>query len=424
MRDRVGGTAAAQVCPNDDIFESNALPQLPIGATNGLTLGTGVGDEDNWEYLIGPGDAVVMDILFSHASGNIDAALVTESWSLIAASQSTTDNEQFTYTNSTSLPVVLILVVGHSLAPIPSCQEYSLLVTPTLHACSIATEDPHEPNDDCAQAIPLAPGLHTDLVVFKGTSDDFWTVSVQDGESLSVWVLHSTSNGQDVDCYLYDSSTLGSTCGDKATFLERGFTATDNEEMSWTNDTGSTRIYYVQVNVWDNVSVPNCGEYDLSITVQPAGLLGTPLCFGDGSSGACPCGNESAVGAGEGCESSLGVGSILTANGTLSVAADDLAFTVTQARPNQPGMLVQGALLMQVPFKDGVLCTGNPTERIGVVFTDAAGSGTTAASIATEGSVAPGDIRWYQMWSRDPGGVSPCGAGSNFSNGMQVTFTP
>ncbi|MCA8980919.1 MAG: hypothetical protein H6831_06610 [Planctomycetes bacterium] len=147
---------------------------------------------------------------------------------------------------------------------------------------------------------------------------------------------------------------------------------------------------------------------------------GVPLCFGDGTGAACPCLNFG--GAGEGCANSTGVGAILESAGSSIVAVDDLQLTVTQARPNTTGIFIQGTTQIALPFKDGILCTGNPTERLEVVQLDGTGAAGTTNSIVTGGAVAPGDSRVYQLWYRDPA-LSPCGTGSNLSSALLVQWS-
>lgn len=157
------------------------------------------------------------------------------------------------------------------------------------------------------------------------------------------------------------------------------------------------------------------------------GTIPFEFCAGDGRADSltaavpCPCSNESLVGASEGCANSQGHGAYLTVSGSYTVAGSDTVFTAHQARPNQPGMLVQGFMPQKLPFKDGLLCMGNPTERIEVVFTDANGRAETSSDIAAEGLVVPGDFRGYQLWYRDPA-ISICGTGSNFSQAIVIPW--
>lgn len=145
----------------------------------------------------------------------------------------------------------------------------------------------------------------------------------------------------------------------------------------------------------------------------------TRFCVGDDAL-TCPCANPGPRGGG--CASSTGLGAWLSASGSNVVANDDLIVSVSIARPGQPGMLIQGESGTSLPFKDGVLCAGSPTERLEVLQLNADGIAVTTSSIVTAGDVAPGDTRYYQVWYRDPGGVSPCGTGSNLTNGLIVDW--
>ena len=184
--------------------------------------------------------------------------------------------------------------------------------------------------------------------------------------------------------------------------------------------------YHSATGEWNDLAdLPAVGYWGPCYGVVEVGAGGNSICAGDGTwdNGAgpvgCPCGNN-ASSPSEGCLNSQGHGARIQLSGTVLVANDDLVVSVDQARPNQPAMLVQGENLIAVPFKDGLLCMGNPTERVEVVFLDAAGAGSTSGSIVTNGNIPGGGVtRYYQFWYRDPS-LSPCGTGSNFSAGVTV----
>jgi len=402
----------------DDGLEDNDSCATAVALASGAQTGlfTSISDEDYYLVTVPASEILTVDTTYS-GSTDVDLELFDDlaCTNQVDFSFSFGGNGQVEWANASAAPVTVVLRVAPD-AGTGSCNNYDLNVATAPDPClDPLADDSFEDNDDCASAVPMGDGLYPGLFVSKADSD-FYEVSVADLDTLTVNLFFATATA-DVDVYLYDDPIA---CGDLTSYLVRGFTGSDDETISWTNSTGGTQTYYVQVVVWASSS-GECNNYDMEI-IGSGGSFATPMCFGDGSSVACPCANESALGAGEGCNSSLGYGGILTASGSASVANDDIAFTITQGRPNQPSMLVQGSSLIGTAFKDGVLCTGTPTERVEVVFLDANGEGTTVSSIVTNGNVTPGDTRYYQQWFRDPGGVSPCGTGSNFTNGLTVIY--
>ncbi|MCA8979465.1 MAG: hypothetical protein KDC14_05530 [Planctomycetes bacterium] len=406
----------------DDSFEPNdscgAAVALAAGTHTGLFASTG--SEDYYTINVPAAEILTVDVTYaSGVNADIDLELFDDlaCTNQVDFSFSFGGTGQVEWANATGAAATIVMRAAPD-ALTGTCNNYDLNVVTAPDPClDPLADDSFEDNDDCANAVSMGDGTYPGLFVSKA-DHDYYEVTVADGDTLFVDLAftHATA---DVDVYIYDDLVA---CGDLTSYLVRGFSASDNENISWTNTTGASQTYYVQVVVYVN-SGGECNNYDMTLT-GTGGSFATPMCLGDGSGTPCPCANESTLGAGEGCKSSLGFGAILTASGSASVGADDIAFTLTQGRANQPSMLVQGSTLIAVPFKDGVLCMGNPTERVEVVFLDANGEGTTVGSVVTNGNVLPGSTLYYQQWYRDPGGVSPCGTGSNFSNGLTVVYLP
>lgn len=154
--------------------------------------------------------------------------------------------------------------------------------------------------------------------------------------------------------------------------------------------------------------------------------VGSAFCFGDGSGTACPCANTGAPG--HGCGNSFDAAGVqLSACGVASVSDGNLQLFATGGVPNQTALWFQGDVAlnggMGAPFRDGLRCTGSPTARLEVSGFDFAGSGQSTVALGPTGNVAAGETKHYQLWYRDPSG-SPCGTGSNLSNGTMIVWAP
>ena len=146
-------------------------------------------------------------------------------------------------------------------------------------------------------------------------------------------------------------------------------------------------------------------------------------CFGDGTGGACPCGNPGRLG--EGCANSTSHGSTLSAVGEPSVGFDSLILVAHHIPTGMSCLFFQGDTPVGdgVPFGDGLRCVGPPFVRLEVGFELGTGAALTQSPISITGGALPGQTKYYQCWYRDAG-ASPCGFEFNLSNGVSVVWGP
>ena len=120
-----------------------------------------------------------------------------------------------------------------------------------------------------------------------------------------------------------------------------------------------------------------------------------------------------------------GQGGLLTTGGSASIGSNNLVLRGSQLIPSQPGLYFQGNNAVNSgngnPFGDGLRCAGGGVIRLQVRFADTDGASETSISVSGAGAVAPGDVKRYQIWYRDPN-TTFCGFGFNLSNGVEVSW--
>mgnify|MGYP002630211734 CR=1 FL=1 len=173
------------------------------------------------------------------------------------------------------------------------------------------------------------------------------------------------------------------------------------------------------------VSSCNTNACIFSVTLMEAVATDPTVPFCDNTTGSffCPCGNFAA--GGEGCLNSTGAGAFLTAQGSASIALDDLSFSGVQLPPGRPAMLFSGDALFQpgAILGDGTLCTGGNLKRFAVRISTGQGVANWGNGLAAQGNWQAGATYSLQVWYRDPVG-GPCSTGFNLSGGRYVTMIP
>ena len=156
---------------------------------------------------------------------------------------------------------------------------------------------------------------------------------------------------------------------------------------------------------------------------------GVDYCFGEGSSVACPCGNNGVIG--NGCGNSVNAaGGNLLATGNGSVSGDTVVLTGS-GMPNGSVLYFQGTSQLGggqgVTFGDGKRCVGGSVVRLGpktnVGGTSQYPTGTDLPVSVQGGVPAAGGTRHYQAWYRNA--QTFCTAATfNLTNGVSIAWQP
>jgi Tol biopolymer transport system component len=198
-----------------------------------------------------------------------------------------------------------------------------------------------------------------------------------------------------------------------------------NESSFFSAVSGDGRVVAFESNASDLVSGDTNGVQD--IFVREMAPIHAAFCFGDGSGTACPCGNSSVPGAGEGCLSSLGTGGVLAGTGSASTAADGVVLSGAQM-PSSFALYFQGTTSLSgdngISFGDGLRCVSGQIVRLGTklnVGGTSAFPGPGDPGVSVRGNCQPGDVRTYQVWYRN---AAPfCTASTfNLTNGVRIAW--
>jgi hypothetical protein len=400
-------SAAPDPCVSgiDDAFEDNDTCQtaVPIAVGSYIDLYASNTDSDFYSFTIQPDE--ILDFTCSNdLNADVDLNLFDAGCNLLQ----TFNADALTAGNpggATPLTVIIEVFVDSTSAE--NCTNYDLDVTTMDDPCALGA-DMFEDNDDCAGAVALGDGFYPGLTVFE-SDNDYFAVGVDPGATMTadIFFLDATA---DVDLYLWDPAidcdTNVATTG--GAWLAQGFSVTDDESISYTNNTGAPQSLILEIDMF---TAGGCNTYDL----QVAGLNG----MGGGPGvGYCP-----------GNPNSTGMPSEISASGSRVVSNNDLTLTATDLPPLVFGFFIvsrlQG-LVMNPAGSAGNLCLSGAIGRyVGpgqIMNSGLAGEISLTLDLTAIPqplgfeAVMSGDQWNFQLWHRDAGSTS------NFTNGVQVDF--
>ena len=174
-------------------------------------------------------------------------------------------------------------------------------------------------------------------------------MTVADGATLDASIIFLNANG-DTDLYLWDplvacdTNVAGQGTGTGA--LAVGFSASDDEFITYTNTTGASQNLILEVDMF---TAAGCNTYDLNVTGAgvSTGPIGANYCTANANS--------------------TGSAASISGFGLTSVAANDVTLTASNLPQNQFGILIVSAAQGFIPnaggTSNGNLCLGGAIGR-------------------------------------------------------------
>jgi hypothetical protein len=201
---------------------------------------------------------------------------------------------------------------------------------------------------------------------------------------------------------------------DSSVFSLDGFSSVDTTNLPTTWGTYSMSILIDASHVGDFFQI---GFQTNATLFNPSGMVYDNINFGELTGlGTNYCTSNA---------NSSGGAAIISASGSVSVAANDLVLSASPVPDGQPGLFYFGPNQIQVPFGNGFQCVGGPnlmrlppTASVGGVLTTAVDN--TMPPYSTI-AVLAGSTWNHQAWFRDP---AAGGAFFDLSDAIQLDFQP
>lgn len=185
---------------------------------------------------------------------------------------------------------------------------------------------------------------------------------------------------------------------------------------------------FVAFSSWASnlVSGDTNGSYDVFLRDRGPGPI-TRFCFGDGTDGACPCGNNGDPG--HGCANLFfPSGGLLRGFGIPSVSADSVLLQAQDLSGNVCVFFQGSAQMPPIVIDDGLGCVSGSIIRLGTKAVVGATSTYPQMGdfpVSVKGAVSPlGATRYYQAFYRNSAALFCPPAGTNRTNGLAVIWTP